>query len=105
MSQFTRQHSSVELVELHQLDQVGEFGGAVVKAEENLSVVFALAGGSNRVEREEEIRIFSLQAPHKPFGFDMSQLADAQPKTHFRLTHCRLEINYQIAGQREAVLV
>lgn len=42
MFEFTRQHSSVELVELHQLDQVGEFGGAVIKAEEDLAVVLTL---------------------------------------------------------------
>lgn len=42
MFESTRQHSSVELVELHQLDQVGEFGGAVVKAEEDLAILFTL---------------------------------------------------------------
>lgn len=36
------QHSSVELVELHQVDQVGELGGAVVEAEEHLAVLLAL---------------------------------------------------------------
>lgn len=36
------QHSSVELVKLHQVDQVGEFCGAVVQAEEHLTVVLAL---------------------------------------------------------------
>lgn len=34
------QHSSVELVKLHQVDQVCELGGAVVEAEENLTVLF-----------------------------------------------------------------
>lgn len=81
MFEFTRQHSSVELVELHQLDQVGEFGGAVVKAEEDLAVLFALRRGEAGGERErarpaarrkaprgegrgeEEIRIFSPEAP------------------------------------------
>lgn len=43
MFKFTRQHSSVELVELHQLNQVGEFGGAVIKAEEDLAVLFTLS--------------------------------------------------------------
>lgn len=43
MFEFTRQHSSVELVELHQLNQVGEFGGAVIKAEEDLAVLFTLS--------------------------------------------------------------
>lgn len=42
MFEFTRQNSSVELVELHQLNQVGEFGGAVIKAEEDLAVLFTL---------------------------------------------------------------
>ena len=46
MFEFTRQHSSVELVELYQLNQVGEFGGAVVKAEEALAVLFTLAVAS-----------------------------------------------------------
>lgn len=36
------QHSSVELVKLHQMDQVGELGGAVVKAEEHLTVLLTL---------------------------------------------------------------
>lgn len=36
------QHSSVELVKLHQVDQVGELGGAVVEAEEHLTVLLAL---------------------------------------------------------------
>lgn len=42
MLEFAREDSSVELVELHQLDQVREFGGAVVKAEEHLTVLFTL---------------------------------------------------------------
>lgn len=60
------QHSSVELVELHQLNQVGEFGGAVVKAEENLAVLFTLAaskgsgvrasGDTTDVERKEKVK-------------------------------------------------
>lgn len=36
------QHPSVELVELHQVDQVGELCGAVVEAEEHLTVLLAL---------------------------------------------------------------
>lgn len=36
------QHASVELVELHQVDQVAELGGAVVKAEEDLAVLLTL---------------------------------------------------------------
>lgn len=47
MSEFARQHSSVELVELHQLNQVDEFGGAVVKAEEDLPVLFTLVDVDN----------------------------------------------------------
>lgn len=42
------EHASVELVELHQVDQVGELGGAVVEAEEHLTVFLAL---SQREER------------------------------------------------------
>lgn len=38
------QHSSVELVKLHQMDQVGELGGAVVEAEEHLTIVLTLSG-------------------------------------------------------------
>ena len=53
MFEFTRQHSSVELVELHQLNQVGEFGGAVIKAEEDLSVLFTLAASKGPVESEQ----------------------------------------------------
>lgn len=34
------EHSSVELVELHQVDQVGELGGTVIEAEEHLTVLF-----------------------------------------------------------------
>lgn len=34
------QHSSVELVELHQMDQVCELGGAVVETEEHLTILF-----------------------------------------------------------------
>lgn len=36
------QHSPVELVKLHQVDQVGEFCGAVVQAKEHLTVILAL---------------------------------------------------------------
>lgn len=36
------QHSPVELVKLHQVDQVGEFRGAVIQAEEHLAVILAL---------------------------------------------------------------
>lgn len=36
------QHSSVELVEVHQVDQVCELGGAVVQTEEHLTVLLAL---------------------------------------------------------------
>lgn len=36
------QHSSVKLVKLHQVDQVGELGGAVVEAEEHLTVLLTL---------------------------------------------------------------
>ena len=45
------QHSSVELVELHQVDQVCEFGGAIVEAEEHLTVLLTLsAKASGRKE-------------------------------------------------------
>ena len=44
------QHSSVELVELHQMDQVGELGGAVVKAKEHLAVLLALSNKSQTVD-------------------------------------------------------
>lgn len=37
--EFVGQHSAVQLVELHQLDQVGEFGVTVVQAVEQLSVL------------------------------------------------------------------
>lgn len=33
------QHSSVKLVKLHQVNQIGELGGAVVEAEEYLTVL------------------------------------------------------------------
>lgn len=36
------QHSSVQLVKLYQVDQVGKLGGAVVKAEEHLTVFLTL---------------------------------------------------------------
>lgn len=54
MFEFRRQHSSVELVELHQLNQVGKFGGAVVKAEEDLAVFFTLQPSADAGERAEE---------------------------------------------------
>lgn len=44
------QHSSVELVELHQVDQVSELGGAVVEAEEHLAVLLALRNATQTVE-------------------------------------------------------
>lgn len=47
------QHASVELVELHQVDQVGELGGAVVQAEEHLAVLLALADKA-QTEKEGE---------------------------------------------------
>lgn len=53
MFEFTRQHPSVELVELHQLNQVGEFGGSLVKAEEDLAILFTLRCTS-RCGREEK---------------------------------------------------
>lgn len=40
--EFAGQHSSVELVELHEVDQVGELGGTIVEAKEHLTVFFAL---------------------------------------------------------------
>lgn len=42
------QHSSVELIELHQVDEVGELGGAVVEAEEHLTVLLTLTGRESR---------------------------------------------------------
>lgn len=42
MFEFTRQDAPVELVELHQLNQVCEFGFAVIEAEEDLAVLFTL---------------------------------------------------------------
>lgn len=49
------QHSSIELVELHQVDQVSELGGAVVQAEEHLAVLLTLRVGAtvshNQVNR------------------------------------------------------
>lgn len=57
MFEFTRQHPSVELVELHQLNQVGEFGGALIKAEEDLAILFTLqesTGGGERKRGECE---------------------------------------------------
>lgn len=45
------QHSSVELVELHQVNQVGELCGTVVEAEEHLTVFFTL-----REQREGGVR-------------------------------------------------
>lgn len=70
MFEFTRQHSSVELVELHQLNQVGKFGGAVVKAEEDLAVFFTLqasadAGERTAEEKEEKVTNFTHAAASK----------------------------------------
>lgn len=42
------QHSSVELIELHQVDEVGELGGAVVEAEEHLTVLLTLTSRESR---------------------------------------------------------
>lgn len=78
MSQFARQHPSVQLVELHQLDQVGEFGGAVVKAEEDLAVLFALRGGGleggtgRAGERTRGNENIFLPKRHTTGGFHMS---------------------------------
>lgn len=36
------EHSSVELVKLHQVDQICELGGAVVEAEQHLTVLLTL---------------------------------------------------------------
>lgn len=47
MPQFARQDSFVELVEVHELDQVGELGVPVVKAEVDLPVILALWGHEN----------------------------------------------------------
>lgn len=47
------QHSSVELVKLHQVDQVGEFCGAVIQAEEHLTVVLALKKKTNKNKKTE----------------------------------------------------
>lgn len=52
MFEFTRQHPSVELVELHQLNQVGEFGGPLIKAEENLAILFTLQASVDTGERK-----------------------------------------------------
>lgn len=52
MFEFTRQHPSVELVELHQLNQVGEFGGALIKAEEDLAILFTLQASADAGERK-----------------------------------------------------
>lgn len=52
MFEFTRQHPSVELVELHQLNQVGEFGGSLVKAEEDLAILFTLWAPADAGERK-----------------------------------------------------
>ena len=53
--QLARQNSSVELVELHQVYQVSEFGGAVVKAEEDLTVLFTLDMHKTNGGKEGEI--------------------------------------------------
>ncbi len=46
------QHSSVELVKLHQVDQVGELGGGIVEAIEHLTVFLTLQTGA-RGRRED----------------------------------------------------
>lgn len=60
MFELAGQHSSVQLVELHQVDQVGELGGAVVQAEEHLAVLLALShqadSGGEREKRRERRR-------------------------------------------------
>lgn len=50
------QHSSVELVELHQVDQVRELGGAIVEAEEHLAVFLTL---QTRARGKREDRLLS----------------------------------------------
>lgn len=42
------QHSSVELVKLHQMNQVRELCGAVIEAEEHLTVLLTLKTGAGR---------------------------------------------------------
>lgn len=42
MLEFARQDSFVQLVEVNELDQVGEFGVPIVEAEEGLPVILAL---------------------------------------------------------------
>lgn len=51
MFELAGQHPSVQLVELHQVDQVGELGGAVVEAEEHLTVLLQLHG-DNREKKK-----------------------------------------------------
>lgn len=49
------QHSPVELVKLHQVDQVGEFCGAVVQTEEHLTVILALwKNNDKRTEKQTD---------------------------------------------------
>lgn len=60
MFEFTRQHPSVELVELHQLNQVGEFGGALIKAEEDLAILFTLQASADAGERKKKENVNNL---------------------------------------------
>lgn len=46
--QLAGQHSSVELVKLHQMNQVCELCGAVIEAEEHLTIFFTLKAGAGR---------------------------------------------------------
>lgn len=67
MFEFTRQHPSVELVELHKLNQVGEFGGALIKAEEDLTILFALQAPAYASKRKRECEQFSNLANSKSY--------------------------------------
>lgn len=40
--EFAGQHPSVELVELHQVDQVCELGGAIIQTEQHLTFLLTL---------------------------------------------------------------
>lgn len=51
------QHSSVKLIKLHQVDEVGELGGAVVEAEEHLTVFLTLTTGERREERTADHQV------------------------------------------------
>lgn len=70
------QHSSVQLVELHQVDQVGELGGAVVQAEEHLAVLLALShqadSGGEREREGENNRSFTDSRGTRPPQFRKS---------------------------------